>query len=220
MPGFRMFEAQYMGMKGLAIKPGQGVAGVRAEQRRLGLESGPIDAIADERMADMGEMYPDLVGPARFQPAGKQARDGIRSGAEIAFRHLPVRDGMPAALPHRHLVARMGMPGDFRLDPALGPVRRAPHEAEIAALERAGATVVGELGGERPMRRIGLGHDQEAGGILVEPVDDAGPFYPADAGQAVAAMGDQGVTSVPVQFPAAGCTTSPAGLSITISSAS
>ncbi len=24
MPGFRMFEAQYMGMKGLAIKPGQG----------------------------------------------------------------------------------------------------------------------------------------------------------------------------------------------------
>src|SRR5260370_18167638 len=118
MRGCRMFEAQYMGMKGLATKPGQGVAGFRAEQRRLGLESGPIDAVADERMADMGEMYPDLVGPARFQPAGKQARDGIRSGAEIPFRHLPVPDGMPAALPHRPFVARIGLPGDLRLHPA------------------------------------------------------------------------------------------------------
>src|SRR5437660_1293631 len=110
MPGFRMFEAQYMGMKGLAIKPGQGVAGFRAEQRRLGLESGPIDAIADERMAGLGEMYPEQVGRGRIPP--------------------PMPD---------------------RLSP----------QWAIRAL-----------------------------------------------------------TSVPVQFPAAGCTTSPAGLSITISSAS
>src|SRR5437879_13486539 len=97
MPGFRVREAQDMGMKGLAIKPGEGVAGFRAEQRRLGLESRSIDPVAEQGMADMGKMHPDLVGPAGFQPTGKQARNRIRAGPEIAFRHLPARPRMPTA---------------------------------------------------------------------------------------------------------------------------
>ena len=70
----------------------------------------------------------------------------------------------------------------------------APHtKREIAALELAGAPMIGELLGERAMRLIGLGDDQQSAGILVEPMHDAGPRHAADAGEARAAMGDQRV---------------------------
>ncbi len=51
--------------------------------------------------------------------------------------------------------------------------------------------MVGELGGERAVGAVGLGHHHQPGGVLVEPVHDAGPLDAADAGEAVAAMGDQ-----------------------------
>ena len=51
--------------------------------------------------------------------------------------------------------------------------------------------LIGELGAEPAMGDVGLGDHHQAGGVLVEPVHDAGPFDAADAGQAVAAMGDQ-----------------------------
>ena len=41
------------------------------------------------------------------------------------------------------------------------------------------------------MRAVGLGDDHQAGGVLVEPVHDARPLHPADAGKSVPAMGDQ-----------------------------
>ncbi len=43
------------------------------------------------------------------------------------------------------------------------------------------------------MRLVGLGDHQKSRGVLVEPMHDAGPLDAADARQAVAAMGDQGV---------------------------
>ena len=43
------------------------------------------------------------------------------------------------------------------------------------------------------MGAVVLGDDQQAAGVLVEPVDDARPLHAADARQAVAAMGDQRV---------------------------
>ncbi len=51
--------------------------------------------------------------------------------------------------------------------------------------------MIGELRRQRSMSPVGLGHHQEAGRFLVEPVHDAGPPHPADARQARAAMGDQ-----------------------------
>ena len=65
--------------------------------------------------------------------------------------------------------------------------------AEIGALERAGAAVVGELRRQAAMRAVVLGHDQQPARVLVEPVHDARPPHAADAGQAVAAMGDERV---------------------------
>ena len=43
------------------------------------------------------------------------------------------------------------------------------------------------------MRAVVLGDHHQPGRVLVEPVHDAGPAHPADAGQAGAAMGDQRV---------------------------
>src|SRR5438045_9406514 len=112
MPGFGVLEAQNMGMKGLAIKPGEGIAGCGTEQCRLGLESGPVNPVGEQRMADMGEMDPDLVGAPGFQPAGKQARYGIRSSPEVAFRHLPRGNCLPPAFPYCHSAARVVLSGE------------------------------------------------------------------------------------------------------------
>ena len=65
--------------------------------------------------------------------------------------------------------------------------------AMIAAPHRAGAAVVGELRGQRLVRAVVLGRHHQPGGVLVEPVHDAGPPDAADAGKAGAAMGDQRV---------------------------
>ena len=43
------------------------------------------------------------------------------------------------------------------------------------------------------MRGIGLGDDQQPRRILVDPVDNAGPRDPANAGEATVAMMEQGV---------------------------
>ena len=85
------------------------------------------------------------------------------------------------------------MAADRCIDGAMRPRRRAPDEREIAALELAGAAMVGELLGERAMRLVGLGDDQQPARVLVEAMHDAGPRHAADAGEAGAAMGDQRV---------------------------
>ena len=56
---------------------------------------------------------------------------------------------------------------------AVRPRRRAPHQREIAALELALAAMIGELLGERAMRPVGLGDDEQAARVLVEAMHDA-----------------------------------------------
>ena len=57
---------------------------------------------------------------------------------------------------------------------SISPGRRlgqAPGQGEVFAVEVA----LGEGGGQGAVGALGLGHDHDAGGVLVEPVDDAGP---------------------------------------------
>ena len=70
-------------------------------------------------------------------------------------------------------------------------VGNAPDEGEIFARQRQLAAVIGEEAREAVMRGVGLGDDQQAGRVLVDAMHDAGLLHPADAGQAIAAMGDQ-----------------------------
>ena len=72
--------------------------------------------------------------------------------------------------------------------------------------------MVGELLGEAAMRLVVLGDDEQAAGVLVEPVDDAGPAHAADAGEALAAMGDEGVDQRAVLMAAGGVDDEAGGL--------
>ena len=82
---------------------------------------------------------------------------------------------------------------DRLVDHALGPVRSPPHEGQVAALQRSGAAMVGELGRQRPMGAVVLRHHHQTRGVLVEPMDDSGAAHPAYAGQGCAAMRHQGI---------------------------
>src|SRR5215218_2148236 len=167
-------------MQGLSAKIPKGLPGGRGQKGRFGLEPGTIDVVAQERVATMGQMNANLMGAAGLQPTGEQARNRAAVLALIPLEDLPMGDRLPAPGAYRLAVAGTWMAVDRSINGALGPVRHAPDEGEIAARERTGAAMVGELGGERVMRAIVLGHDHEPAGVLVEPVHDAGPLHPAD----------------------------------------
>ncbi len=73
------------------------------------------------------------------------------------------------------------MAADRRVDGAVRPRRRAPHEREIAALELALAAMIGELLRQRAMGLVGLGDDEKAARVLVEAMHDAWARHAADA---------------------------------------
>ena len=68
-------------------------------------------------------------------------------------------------------------------------IGHAPDQGEIGAVHVTG----GEGGGQRGVGELGLGHDHDAGGVLVQPMDDPGPALAADPGELVAAMCQQRV---------------------------
>src|SRR6476646_1632296 len=115
-------------MQGLSSKGCERISGCFREPRGLGLEARPVDRIAHQRVADMGEMDADLVGPAGLQLAGHEACDRLAVGPRKGLELLPMGDGLPAILPHCHLVARMGMAAERLVDGAAGAVRSAPHK--------------------------------------------------------------------------------------------
>ena len=83
-----------------------------------------------------------------------------------------------------------------------------------------GAAVIGELLGQRFVCAVVLGRHHQPGGVLVEPVHDAGRITPPIPDRLAPQWAISALTSVPVSWPAAGCTTSPAGLSMTMMSSS
>ena len=62
------------------------------------------------------------------------------------------------------------------------------------------------------MRKVVFRGDQQAGGILVDAVDDAGALFPADAGERVPAVPQQRVDQRPVRMPGGGMDDEAAGL--------
>ena len=96
----------------------------------------------------------------------------------------------------------------------------APDKRQVAANEPAVATMAFELLGKPLVRGIGLCHHQQARRILVQPMHDTGPLDATNPERLSPQCAISAFTSVPDACPAAGCTTSPAGLSMTMRSAS
>ena len=145
-------------------------------------------------------MDANLVGAASFQPTFHQ------SGPAVVILHHPQpRYRMTArAVPDHGLTLPVGLvAGKFggnsqdaaRLHPnapqAAQPwvtgIRFAMHHGQVAA----GHRVILELPGQPMMRPVGFGDNQEASGVLVDPVDDAGPTLAANSRQRIAAMKEQ-----------------------------
>src|SRR6516164_11009954 len=99
-------------MQSLSAKGGERGSGVVAELSSLGLEAAAIDVVAEQGMADRGEVDADLVGAPGLEPAGDEARHRRAIAAAIAFEHLPMGDRRAPACAHRHLVADAGMAAD------------------------------------------------------------------------------------------------------------
>ena len=99
-----------------------------------------------------------------------------------------------------HFLAVGRVAADGRVDRARVIPDPAADEADIGPCQR----MVLELRGERGVGGVVFRRDDEAGGILVDPVDDAGALFPADAGERVAAVREQRVDQRSVRVPRRG----------------
>ncbi len=147
-----------------------------------------IDRIADQGVPGMGHVRPDLVRAPGLQPALDQRRRAQRLDAPHPG------DGMaPAIEEHRLPLAVGAVPAQPRLDPQPRPVSAhasRPHQARIGRVRHAEADravepvdlVRLEQRGEPVMRGVGLRRDDQARGVLVDPVHDPRPRHPAHAG--------------------------------------
>ena len=135
-----------------------------------------VDGVAQDGMADVRHVDADLVGAAGFELA---ADVGI---APVAFDDLPVGHGVPGiALGDAHFLPVGGVPPDGGIHGA-GVL---PEGAADNALIGSGHGVVLELGGQPGVGVVVFRYGQQAGGILVDPVDDSGAKLAVDAGEVV-----------------------------------
>lgn len=136
-----------------------------------------VELVAQDGMAEVMEMHPDLVGPAAVQGAfdetdlvagTKNAIFGFRGAA------LAARDAHPLAMD--------GMPRDGFVDDARSLAQDSGDEREINFRHCSR----GELAGEIAVSRVVFRDDESAAGFLVQTMNDSGPFLSSDAGKIVA----------------------------------
>ena len=138
----------------------------------------PVHRVPQQGVADVGHVHPDLVGAAGLQAAGDVAASVVR------VNHLPVGHRLPA-------VGGDGHPLAVGLVPSDGGGHRAPPLLEAArrySVVQPEQGVVLELGGQGQVGPVVFRRDNQAGGVPVDAVDDAGAQRPVDAGKAVFAV--------------------------------
>ncbi len=154
----------------------------------LGCQRGPptrpVETVAQKGVAEIRQMHPDLVGASRLQGHLEARRPRPRR-----LDH-PIAGHRPLAVGHnRHALAVVTVAADR-------PVDHSPHRRRQPPDHRLVETfhpMQGELPGEADVGTIGLGHHQDTAHLAVETMDDARPGDATDAGEAVAAMGEEGV---------------------------
>jgi hypothetical protein len=158
-------------------------------------------------MADVGAVDPDLVGAAgveleAHQRVIAQALHQTPMGAGVAARFIG---------DHGVFLAVGGMAADGAHHRALLGRRHPMDHGQVLAR----SDPLLDLDLQLHQGLLALGHHDAAGGVLVEPVHDAGAHLAADAGQ-VGAMEEQAIHQGAVLVAGGGCTVRPAGLLSTI----
>lgn len=169
-PGAGVEEPQAHGVEALALKAGD----------RLFCA---VNRVPQDGVADVGHVDTNLM-----STAGLQAALHIGEAPE-PFQYGPVGNGGAAARHHRHLlpVHRVAADGSVHGTAVL------PEVSNDDAAVDPGQGVVLELGGQLLVSEVVFRRDDEAGGVPVDAVDDAGPQLSADTGEAVPAVVEQGV---------------------------
>ena len=182
-----MFKPQKPRMQRLPPQPGDNIdSGIREQGLARPGCAAAIDRVAHDGIAEMGHMYPDLMGAPGFQAAFNERRAAGRIGG---FRAVIGTRRLAARRQNRHFFAITRASADISLDRTVARVGHAPDEGGVGALDR----VLGKLPGEPFMGGARLrGHHQPAC-VFVQAVNDSRPAHTANSFQAVAAMGDQGV---------------------------
>ena len=158
------------------------------EHEAAGLGGGlAVDGIADERGAFVMEVDADLVGAAGVEMAEDERGEGGGVGGE----DFVIGDGGLAAgrIDDGHFLAVHGVAADVGEDAVLRGLRDALGDGEVEFFHGP----AGELADERLVGDVRLGDDDAAGGVLIQPVDDAGALDAADAGELALAMMQQGI---------------------------
>ncbi len=180
-----MAEGEQAGVQGLAGEVEQRPAHGFGQGATGGRDTPQIDRVADDRMQAARKVHADLVSTA----GGEAAFQQTDCAGEYALGAV-MGERVAATGPYQcHSLAVARVAADGALDVAGDRIGDAPGEGEIGAFEVAG----GEGGGEGGERVVGFGDDHDAGSVAVEAVDDAGAALATDAGQVVAAMGEQRV---------------------------
>jgi len=130
----------------------------------------------------MGQMHADLMRPPRLKPAGNQG-----AGRPPGPQYLVARNGRLAVFHHRHALAIGRAPTDRGIDLAFHGSRQAPAQRQVVQVQIS----FGEAFGKSAERQFRLGRDHDAGSVLIQPMHNAGPFFPANAGQIIPGMGQQ-----------------------------
>ena len=166
-----------------------------------------VDRIADQRKAGVREVHADLVRAAGLQ---HHAHPGVARGSARSRGNGSRPRGRPTRTRHAQPVdADAGRSARRRCRRrSCTPMQTAWYSRWMP---RAGSAATSAR--VQPQRAR---DDQEAAGVLVEPVHDAGARHLASAGSCASSA----FCSVPSGLPAPGCTTRPAGLLMTMTLAS
>lgn len=197
-----MIESQKRGMKCL---PWKGFDRIRHLSKRLdrGFACAAINRITDQTQSGMSQMNADLMGATRFQLAFDQHRPrrlsetlqhsrpchGMAATVEVNRLPLSVRGVTRQTRGDLEDTARLKADTCGSAQPWIGGIDDSMRKRKISTLCRMGL----ELGCQSVMRAVGFGDDQQAGCVLVNPVNNPRPAFAADTGQAVGAMSQQRV---------------------------
>ena len=181
----------------------------RAQLVRHAAMHAAVERVADDRMADAAEMHANLVrAPGRNRDAQQRQPGHVPRPGDAGHR----RSRAPRA--GRDLLAMHRIAADRNVD-ALALLHQSPHQRDVLLLDFA----IVKLARQLLVRGVVLGDDHHAGRALVETMHDARPQLAADAAQ-VGDVVQQRVDERAAVVSRAGCTTIPAGLLTTTTSAS
>lgn len=173
-----MDEAQQAGVQGLAVKGDNGVRNFITKLLAGALASAAVERIANQRMAEFGEMDPDLVGSAGFEAAIDKACKGFGRGPE-ALQNLVMGAGVFAArLDYGHLLTVRRTAVNIAFNGACCRGHIAPDKGGIGTLNG----VFLELSCKALVGRVILGSHDQATGVLVDPMNNPGAHDVANTG--------------------------------------